>query len=316
MGVAATTVNTKHNYEYSLLNAYVDPGTARRRDYRGDDAPETERKDRGNICPSPSKPSKLDSDENSLGFVSFDRIISSNSPCLSRPKEIQEKIQEYVQMNKFKQELVSFASITQKQSMAAGPSGPRGRLDHSEQQFFSPQARTVALSVAASPNRQAKAKQQPSKKPSRNIYIREKFLPEQLTESILRKQRKTVSKANQTDLNLDGIAENEGRKKNARRKEKKQVPLKNQTYNLISQSSSSSEELQIAERGEEADRPQSAEKRSKKRLDDAGWEAAAKAPAGELEPLGRSFKTRQLLTNSVLSPTAANVSASTNLKYL
>lgn len=36
----------------------------------------------------------------------------------------------------------------------------------------------------------------------RSIYIREKFLPDELTESILQKQRLRISKANQTEQNF------------------------------------------------------------------------------------------------------------------
>lgn len=119
---AATALSNYNNLEYSLLNAYIDPGSARRGDYRRDDlypmeTEEAETADCGVVCPSPSKPS-MDSKENSPRYLSIDRIFSSNSPAVSRPKEIQEKIQEFVQKNKFNQELVTFSNMSPKHQTA------------------------------------------------------------------------------------------------------------------------------------------------------------------------------------------------------
>lgn len=84
-------------------------------------------------------------------------------------------------------------------------------------------------------------KKRPADRPSRNIYIHEKVLPDQLTKNILQKHKKAFNKGNQTDIYLECLTENttsQGRR---------DARLGKQTHNINTQSCSSSEEFQITE---------------------------------------------------------------------
>ena len=218
----------ENSNEYSLLNPRVDPGTAlcelSKDEQRSPKSPML-----SGLGQSPSK-TYGESDDMSLPFCSFSRIIPSSSPvrqareraifndkqdrfrlkrnlhdcsqddAQARPHQQPDRVTQFVNKSKFRLDTASFADIARRQQASTqyGPEAFKGsQHKQGPLKIYSPMSRMFPATLGASPiaNRTSSFnKGQP--RPGRNIYIREKFLPDELTESILQKQQQKISKAN------------------------------------------------------------------------------------------------------------------------